>query len=126
MNILQEEHKYDLSSWEGEFKESKVNLFEKKETEKGLHQALTPCEKDVKDEDIKEEFFYIDTNGEFEKLPGPTTVLRKRKGKCSYRPFLLFCIHFTRLYVTSRDEVGIPPHSVARVNTSLFTYNSKS
>ena len=63
MNILQEEHKYDLSSWEGEFKESKVNLFEKKETEKGLHQVLTPGEKDVKDEDIKEEFFYIDTNG---------------------------------------------------------------
>jgi len=36
MNILQKEHKYDLSSWEEELKESKVNLFEKKETEKGL------------------------------------------------------------------------------------------
>jgi len=86
MSILQEEHKYDLSSWEGELKKSKVNLFEKKETEKGLHQLLTPGEKDVKgedvkDEDIKEEFFYIDTNGEYEKLPGPTTVLRERKGE---------------------------------------------
>ena len=41
-----------------------VNLIEKKETEKGLHQVLTPGEKDVKDENVKdednkEEFFYI-------------------------------------------------------------------
>ena len=59
MSILQKEHKYDLSIWEEELKESKVILFEKKETEKGLQQVLTPGEKDVKDEDIKEEFFYI-------------------------------------------------------------------
>ena len=35
MSILQEEHKHDLSGWEGELKESKANLFEKQETERG-------------------------------------------------------------------------------------------
>ena len=45
---------------------------------------LTPGEKDTKEEDIKEEIFYIDTNGEYKKLPDPTTDLRERKGNCFY------------------------------------------
>ena len=68
---------------------------------------LTPGEKDIKEEDIKEEIFYIDTNGEYKKLPDPTTDLRERKGNCFYGLSLLFCIRFTGLYITSRDEVGI-------------------
>ena len=107
MSILQGEHKYDLSDWEGELKESKANLFEKQETEKEPYQIVTPGKQDVKDEDIKEEIFYTDTKGEFKKLPYPTTVLRERKGKCFYRLSLPICIHFTGLYVTCRDEVGI-------------------
>ena len=61
-----------------DLKASKANLFEKQETEKGLHLVLTHGEKDVKDEDFKEEIFYIDTKGEFKKLAGPTTALRER------------------------------------------------
>ena len=82
-------------------------MFEKQETEKGLYQILTPGEKDVKDEDIKEEVFHIDTNGEFNKFPGPSTVLKERRGKCFYRLFLPLCIHFAGLCVTSRYEIGI-------------------
>ena len=97
MSILQGEHKYDLSDWEGELKESKANLFEKQETDKEPHQIVTPGKQDVKDGDIKEEIFYIDTKGESKMLPGPTTVLRVRKGKSFYRLPLPFCIHFTGL-----------------------------
>ena len=107
MSILQQEHKYDLSGWEGELKESKANFFEKQETEKGLNQVLTPGVKDVRDEDIEEEIFYIDTNGDSNKLPGPTTVLKERIGEYFCRLSLPFCIHFTGVYVTNRDEVGI-------------------
>ena len=91
----------------GEVKESKANLFEKQETKEGLQQVLTLGEKDIKDEDIKEVIFYIDTNGESKMLQGPSTVQRERKGEYFYRLFLPFCIHFTGLYVTSRDEAGI-------------------
>ena len=75
-------------------------MFEKQETDKGLHQVLAPGENDIKDEDIKEEIFYIDSNGEFKELLRPTTVLRERKGK-------YFFIDFSCPFVLTSHEVGI-------------------